>query len=93
MACATEAGLGPEAGADPVADGPEEEGLSPGGDLDKSAVNPLPITALGQTPSGLEVWMPLLRSADSLDLLGGSGVVLVGVNELGWVVYDWVPGP
>lgn len=44
-------------------------------------------------PSGLEMWMPLSRSSDSLNLLGESGVILVGVNELGWVVYDWVPGP
>jgi hypothetical protein len=93
LACATNARPDAEPDADPVADGLEGEGLSPDGDLDTSAAEPLPIAALGQTPSGLEVWTPLLRSADSLNLLGGSGAVLVGVNELGWVVYDWVPGP
>jgi hypothetical protein len=41
----------------------------------------------------LETWVPLWRSTDSLRLLGESGVLQVGVNDLGWVVYDWIPGP
>lgn len=90
VACATP-GADPDPGTDPSADAPD--GLPSESDLDTSAVEPLAIAALGQTPSGLEVWTPLLRSGDSLNLLGGPGVVLVGVNELGWVVYDWVPGP
>lgn len=44
-------------------------------------------------PGGLEAWMPLFRSTDSASLLGESGVIRVGVNDLGWVVYDWMPGP
>ncbi|MFM8795507.1 MAG: hypothetical protein ACKOFK_01915 [Betaproteobacteria bacterium] len=90
IACAT-SGADPDPGTDPSADAPD--GLPSESDLDTSAVEPLAIAALGQTPSGLEVWTPVLRSGDSLNLLGGPGVVLVGVNELGWVVYDWVPGP
>lgn len=90
VACTT-TGADPDPGTDPSADAPD--GLPSESDLDTSAVEPLAIAALGQTPSGLEVWTPLLRSGDSLNLLGGPGVVLVGVNELGWVVYDWVPGP
>jgi len=58
-----------------------------------SAPEPLAIADLGQTPQGLEVWMPMARSQDSLHLLGESGVLMVGVNDLGWVVYDWTPGP
>jgi len=23
----------------------------------------------------------------------GAGVITIGVNDLGWVVYDWTPGP
>lgn len=34
-----------------------------------------------------------LREFDSLRLTGHAGVVQVGVNDLGWVVYDWFPGP
>lgn len=34
-----------------------------------------------------------LRDFDSLRLTGHAGVVQVGVNDLGWVVYDWFPGP
>jgi len=90
IACTTP-GADPDPGTDPAADAPD--GLPSESERDTSAVEPLAIAALGQTPSGLEVWTPLLRSGDSLNLLGGSGVVLVGVNELGWVVYDWVPGP
>lgn len=90
IACTT-TGADPDPGTDPAADAPD--GLPSESELDTSAVEPLAIAALGQTASGLEVWTPLLRSGDSLNLLGGSGVVLVGVNELGWVVYDWVPGP
>lgn len=91
IACATATGADPDAGADPVVDA--LEGLPSESDLDTSAVEPVVIAALGQTPLGLEAWAPVLRSGDSLNLLGGPGVVLVGVNELGWVVYDWVPGP
>jgi hypothetical protein len=34
-----------------------------------------------------------LREFDSFRMTGDAGVVQVGVNDLGWVVYDWVPGP
>ena len=47
----------------------------------------------GHAASNLESWWPLFRSTDSLDLLGESGVMRVGINDLGWVVYDWAPGP
>ena len=47
----------------------------------------------GQAAGNLETWLPLWRSTDSLSLLGESGVLQVGVNDLGWVVYDWIPGP
>ena len=43
--------------------------------------------------TSLDVWMPLFRSTDSACLLGEGGVLKVGVNDLGWVVYDWIPGP
>jgi hypothetical protein len=85
IACATEAGFEP--GEDHFEGDPSTDGL------DDSAAQLLEIAALGQTTNGLEMWMPLTRSRDSLNLLGESGVMVVGVNELGWVVYDWVPGP
>lgn len=43
--------------------------------------------------ASLDVWTPLFRSTDSACLLGQGGVLKVGVNDLGWVVYDWIPGP
>jgi hypothetical protein len=43
--------------------------------------------------SSLEAWVPVQRSYDSIRLLGDTGVLTVGVHDLGWVVYDWVPGP
>ena len=43
--------------------------------------------------TGAEGLMPLFRSSDSVALLGETGVITVGVNDLGWVVYDWAPGP
>jgi hypothetical protein len=43
--------------------------------------------------AGAEGLMPLFRSSDSMPLLGETGVITVGVNDLGWVVYDWAPGP
>lgn len=49
-----------------------------------------PWTASITGPEGL---MPLFRSSDSMPLLGETGVITVGVNDLGWVVYDWAPGP
>jgi hypothetical protein len=49
---------------------------------------PWPASMAG--PEGL---MALFRSSDSVSLLGETGVITVGVNDLGWVVYDWAPGP
>jgi hypothetical protein len=43
--------------------------------------------------AGPEGLMALFRSSDSVSLLGETGVITVGVNDLGWVVYDWAPGP
>lgn len=40
-----------------------------------------------------ESWIPLGRDFDSLQLPPSAGILFVGVNELGWVVYDWTPGP
>ncbi len=85
VACTIDAWPGPEEG--------KLEGEASEDGIDAFALGPLAIAALGHTPSGLEMWMPLSRNRDSLDLLGESGVMLVGVNELGWVVYDWIPGP
>jgi len=45
------------------------------------------------SPGDLEAPALQFRSFDSLPLLGESGVIRVGVNDLGWVVYDWAPGP
>jgi hypothetical protein len=44
-------------------------------------------------PSFLGANLDGLRDFDSLRLSGHAGVVQVGVNDLGWVVYDWFPGP
>lgn len=58
--------------------------------------SPSPIDELAPWPgsmAGPEGLMALFRSSDSVSLLGETGVITVGVNDLGWVVYDWAPGP
>ena len=68
---------------------------SPGAEMPLQAAwraSPSQPDAAGAAVS-LETWVPLWRSTDSLRLLGESGVLQVGVNDLGWVVYDWIPGP
>jgi hypothetical protein len=60
------------------------------------APSPSPIDELAPWPAsmaGPEGLMALFRSSDSVSLLGETGVITVGVNDLGWVVYDWAPGP
>lgn len=69
----------------PQARGPQGQALSP-----TTATEGAPWS--GSTGS-LEGLMPLFRSSDSMPLLGETGVITVGVNDLGWVVYDWAPGP
>jgi hypothetical protein len=59
-----------------------------------SACASLPPDAPASTdPSILGTGLQGLREFDSLRLTGHAGVLQVGVNDLGWVVYDWFPGP
>ena len=74
-----------------------------------TAAHPQPIHALVSVAQGqgvpahqpsamvfngaIESWMPLPREYDSLRLLPDAGLLLVGTNDLGWIVYDWIPGP
>ncbi len=94
---AREAVMGRQSGPQPMPTEPTEgQGAlfgprSPGGGspirvLTVDLVSPDVEAGAGVFPAGL-------RDFDSLALIGTPGVLQVGVNELGWVVYDWIPGP
>lgn len=57
------------------------------------AAEPDPQPHALQFNGAIESWMPLSKDYDSLRLLSDAGLLIVGTNDLGWVVYDWIPGP
>lgn len=63
------------------------------GESNRPAQESPAVAFMVEDPSGFGLIGAGLRDFDSLSLGSSPGVVRVGVNELGWVVYDWIPGP